>query len=334
MTLSVGVLAPADVHVDIYVPLCNRVDAVDFVGVADDDSGWGADAATRYDVPLLPTGDLLDATDAVAIFSTYTDRERWIEAAATAGVDVLCELPLATTADEARRAVERCRSAGVTLGMITPLRFGEPMRRARELVDSGAVGTVEHLVGRNRCAFRNRDADGWTADPEHAGGGSVLHHSEHTVDAARWLTGAEFEEVYAELGHRRGLAVDDVNVVSGRLSDGTAFTTDTSWTTPDSDEFWGESEFDIVGSDSTLAVDNYGEAFRVVRDGDDGGVTKRHFGADEGEALVRDFAAAVETGREPAATGIDGLRQVEVIEAVYESAETGEPVGVDRWTPQ
>lgn len=330
MTLRIGVLAPADVHADGYIPLCQRIDDVSFVGIADDDAGWGADAATRHDAPLLSTDDLLDGAEAVAVFSTYADRERWIETAATAGVDVLCELPLATTADDARRFVQMCRDAGSTLGMITPLRFGDPMRRAKDLVEAGTIGDVTALVGRNRCAFRDRDVDGWSADPEQSGGGgSVVHHSEHTVDAARWLTGAEFEEVYAELGYRRGLPVDDVNVLSARLTDGTAFTTDTSWTTPDSDEFWGESELDVVGTDGTLTVDDYGEAFRLVRDGPDDGVAKHHFGANESEALLRDFADAAETGRRPVATGIDGLRQVEVIEAVYESAETGEPVQVD-----
>jgi predicted dehydrogenase len=44
---------------------------------------------------------------------------------------------------------------------------------------------------------------------------------------------------------------------------------------------------------------------------------------------VEPLADAVEGDRDPVATGLDGLRQVEVIEAVYESAETGEPVSVD-----
>lgn len=329
MSISIGVLSPADVHVDVYVPLFQRAEAVDFVGIGDDEAGRGADAAARFDAPLLSTAELLERVDAVAIFSTYTDRRQWIEAATAAGVDVLCELPLATTVDDAEEFVELCRSAGSTLGMITPLRFGEPMRRAKHLIDSDAVGGVESLVARNRCAFRDRDTEGWTADPEQSGGGSVMHHSEHTVDAARWLTGAEFEEVYAELGYQRGLPVDDVNVISARLSDGTAVTTDTSWTTPDSDEFWGESELDVIGADGTITVDQHGESFQLVRDGETNGIAKHHFGASAGKTLLRDFVDAVEAGGVPLASGIDGLRQVEVIEAVYESAERGEPVSID-----
>lgn len=328
--LKVGVLAPADVHANGYIPTCQRIDAVEFVGVADDDAGWGADAAERLDAPLLPTDDVLTEADTVTIFSTYTTRGQWIEAAAAAGVDVLCELPLATNTADARSFVETCREAGVTLGMITPFRFGEPMRRARDLVRDAALGEVTSIVARNRCAFRDRDTEGWSADPEHAGGGSVLHHSEHTVDGARWLTGAEFEEVYAALGHQRGLEVADVNVISARLTDGTTVVTDTSWTTPDSDEFWGDGVMDVVGTAGTLEVDQYGESFRHLRDGDDAGDAKHHFGPGAGEALLRDFVDAVQTGREPVATGVDGLRQVEVIDAIYESADRAEPVRVDR----
>jgi len=96
-----------------------------------------------------------------------------------------------------------------------------------------------------------------------------------------------------------------VNVVSAVLVDGAMFTTDTSWTMPDSDEYWGESELDVVGTDGSLEVDDYGEAFRVVRDGAGGGATKHHFGESENEALLRDFVAAVETDRDPVATRID-----------------------------
>ncbi|WP_276256413.1 Gfo/Idh/MocA family protein [Halomontanus rarus] len=330
MTIRFGILAPADVHADGYIPICQRRGDIELVGIADDDAGWGDEASTRHDAPLLPTADLLDRVDAVAIFSTYATRERWFEAATAAGVDVLCELPIATNAADARSFVTACRDANVTLGMITPLRCGESIRRAKDLLEDGSVGDLSSIVERNRCAFRNRNVEGWTADPQHADGGSVVHHSEHTVDAARWLTDAEFEEVYAELGFQRGLAVDDVNVVSARLSDGTTFVTDTSWTTPDSDEFWGDCELDLIGTASTLSVDEYAEAFRSVRDGKDGGIEKHHFGASDTEALLADFLDAVETGRDPVANGVDGLRQVEVIEAIYESAERNEPVPVER----
>lgn len=330
MTTRLGVLAPADVHANGYIPICQRLNEVEFVGIADDDGGWGEVAADRHDAPLLSTTNLLDQVDAAAIFSTYTTRERWIEEATAAGVDVLCELPLATNTADARSFVTMCRDAGVTLGMITPLRCGEPTRRAKEFVENGALGDVTSIVARNRCAFRDRDTEGWTADPEHSDGGSVVHHSEHTVDVARWLTDSEFEEIYAELGSQRGLAVDDVNVISARMADGTTFVTDTSWTTPDTDEFWGDCELDLIGTAGTLSVAEYAEAFRSIRDGEDGGIEKRHFGASDTEALLLDFLDAVETGRDPVATGIDGLRQVEVIEAIYESAEQNEPVPVKR----
>jgi len=333
VSVRVGVLAPADHHFEGYAELLAGDDDVEFVGVADDDAERGRAAAGRHGVEYLPTEDLLARADGVVVFSTYAERARWIEPAADAGVAVLCEKPLATSVAEARRLVERCERGGVPLGMLMPLRFGEPMRRAKALVTDGAVGDVELVIGRNRCAFRNRDVEGWTTDPgATGGGGSVVHHSEHLVDAVRWITGEEFVEVYAELGHQRGLEVEDANVVSATLSDGTAFTLDTSWTTPDEDEFVGDAEFEIVGTEGTLAVDNYGEALRVVRDGagDDAGVEKRYFGPSGNEALLRDFLEAVETGGTTAATGRDGLRQVEVIEGVYESDRTGGPVPLEQ----
>ena len=45
-------------------------------------------------------------------------------------------------------------------------------------------------------------------------------------------------------------------------------------------------------------------------------------------ALVRDFASAIDEGREPAATGFDGLKAVEVTAAAYRSAKLGRPVRI------
>lgn len=120
-----------------------------------------------------------------------------------------------------------------------------------------------------------------------------------------------------------------IDVISARLSDGTTFVTDTSWTVPDSDEFWGDCELDLVGTASTLSVDEYAEALRSVRDGKDDGIEKHHFSASDTEALLLDFLDAVETERDSVATGVDSLRQIEAIKAIYESAERNEPVSVE-----
>jgi UDP-N-acetylglucosamine 3-dehydrogenase len=52
----------------------------------------------------------------------------------------------------------------------------------------------------------------------------------------------------------------------------------------------------------------------------------QYWGSDMNQAMLIEFVAAIRTGRQPAVTGLDGLRAVEVTLAAYESARSGQPV--------
>jgi len=48
------------------------------------------------------------------------------------------------------------------------------------------------------------------------------------------------------------------------------------------------------------------------------------------QAMIDEFVAAIREEREPRITGVDGHRAVEIVAAAYESAQTGQPVRLDR----
>ena len=54
------------------------------------------------------------------------------------------------------------------------------------------------------------------------------------------------------------------------------------------------------------------------------------WGSDANIAMLDEFVAAIREDREPAVTGVDGLRALEVVDAAYRSVESGEPVSVQR----
>ncbi|WP_433627552.1 Gfo/Idh/MocA family protein [Halomicrococcus sp. NG-SE-24] len=331
MTVSLGVLSTAHVHADGFAALLDRREDVEFVGVADADADRGREAADRYGVPYMATEELLAAVDGALVFSTNTTHERWVTAAADAGVDVLCEKPLATSRSTARRLVERCKDAGVALGMNMPLPFSEPARAARRAYRNDTIGDLTLATGTNRARFRNRHEDGWSADPERAGGGAVMDHTVHVVDLVRWITGREVTEVHAELATMRdGPEVEDINVLSMELDDGTPFTLDGSWDRPDNWDYWGDATLNLVGTAGELTVDCFDYKLRETRDvGEDPGIDSVYWGELPNEELLADFVETVRTGRSPTITGEDGFREAAVCVAAYESAEAGEPVSVD-----
>lgn len=327
----IGVLSTADFHFDAYAELLSNTDAAEFVGIADTDTRRGRQAANKYDTDLRPRDELLDDADGVFVFSTYTSRLEWISAAAEAGVDVICEKPLATTVERAEEILAVCEDHGVNIGMIMPLRFADPSQRAKQELSNDAIGDVRTVSSRNRCALRDRHVLGWTANPTATGGGgSVMHHSEHVVDLVGWLTDESITEVYAELGYAHGLDVEDANVVHATLSNGATVTIDTSWSTPDADEFWGDATVELVGTRGTISVNCFGETVKYVSDDkSQRGLERLTWGSNANERLLHDFVDAIEADRPPETTGRDGLEQVAVIEAIYESADEHKPVPVD-----
>ena len=147
------------------------------------------------------------------------------------------------------------------------------------------------------------------------------------VDLARWITGQEVGEVYAESGTRfTDIPVEDVDLLSMELEDGTPFTHDGSWRQPESWEFWGDVTLRLIGTESVIEVDCFDQTIQETRESE--GIEAVHWGEDMNEGLLRDFAAAVRDDREPEIPGEEGAREVAVVEAAYESVETGEPVAV------
>lgn len=322
-----GVLSSAHVHTDAYADQLAAREDVEFVGVVDEDPERGRETAERHDTEYVPAIDaLLERIDAGVICSPNVDHREWIDRAATADVDVLCEKPLATTIESAKAIVTRWRDSDIRIGVAMPLRFCEPARRAKTTIETGEIGSIRSISGTNRGQMPG----GWFADPELSGGGAVMDHTVHIVDLVYHLTGEEVVEVYAEVDTRfHDVPVDDVNVLSMELSDGTPFLLDGSWSKPDSWHTWGDATVELTGSDGTVAIDHTDQSIvHTLASGPEAGVNRVFHGTNTTEALIGDFVAAVRDDHDPMTTPDEGLRAVAVVEAAYESAETGRPVGV------
>lgn len=327
MTVDIGILSTAHVHTDVYATLVTKFDGCELIGVADADSDRGRTAAEDYGAAYLPTDELLAQVNGVIVCSTNADHREYVERAAAAGVDVLCEKPLAPNVEDAKAIVDVCEEAGVELGVAMPLRFSEPIRRAGRTLAAGDLGELRSISGTNRGQI----PDGWFTDPERAGGGATMDHTVHIVDLVYHMTGKRVTEVYAELGMRfSDSSVEDVNVLSMKLEDETQFLLDGSWSKPDNWRSWGDATLELIGERATVSVNCFGQ--RLTRttdtDGETGG-NSEFWGTDPNEALVRDFISAISTGDTLETSGEEGVMAVAVVEAAYRSHETGAPVAVD-----
>jgi len=329
MTVDLGILSTAHSHSDAYAEALTEIENADLVAVADEDEERGRSFAERHEIEYDERDAVLDRIDAAVVTATNAGHAEWTATAAGAGVDVLCEKPLATTADDARGMVRECRDSSVELGVAMPVRFSEPARRTKAAVDRGEIGELQAIVGTN-ILVKNTGGD-WMTDPEQSGGGAVMDHTVHVVDLARWITGQEVTEVYAESGTRfADIPVEDVVVLSMAMEDGTPLTHDGSWRQPESWDFWGDVTMRLIGTEGVLEVDCFDQTLTQTTDGgDDPGIDSVFWGTDMNEELLREFVASVESGEQPAISGAEGVREVQVVEAAYESAESGDPVSIE-----
>ena len=144
--------------------------------------------------------DLLACDEVEAVYIPVPNglHERWVVASAAAGKHVLCEKPLAITADAAERMARACDDAGVVLmeAYMTP--FHPRTRLLWRLLEEGRVGTVHHVS--TEFGYPLADRTDHRLDPE-LGGGSLLDLGIYCLEplllAAGWQAGDALPQVAA-----------------------------------------------------------------------------------------------------------------------------------------
>ncbi len=327
---KIGLLSFAHIHAEAYAHHLGRLPAVEFVGIADEDAARGEDAARRYGARFFPTyADLLaERPDGVVVCSENARHRPLVEMAARAGAHVLCEKPLATSLADAQAMLDACEAAGVALMTAFPMRFSPPLLEIKTLIEQGGLGAIRACNTTNQGQLPRRYRP-WFVDKELAGGGSATDHVVHLADALRWLLDQEVVEVYAQLNR---IMHSEVEVETGGLAmltfaDGSFASIDCSWSRPANWPTWGGLTMEIVGDKAVVSVDAFRQNLAAYSN------RPQHpewlaWGSDADEAMLLDFVAAIRQQRPPRVTGLDGLRAVEIVQAVYRSAETGQLVAL------
>ncbi len=134
---------------------------------------------------------LAEDLDALVISTVTAEHPEHVAAGAERRLPMLCEKPISIHLADTEATIELVREAGVELQIAFMRRFDPGFRQARELVSSGALGTLYSL---RMCAHDHEPA------PDRyipTSGGIFCDLHVHDFDMARWLTGREIKEVFA-----------------------------------------------------------------------------------------------------------------------------------------
>ena len=332
MSVKVGIVSFAHVHAPHYAAALAELEAADFVGITDREAARGREAAERYGVGFFEEAEsLFEAVDAVVVCSENRAHAGNAISALERGVHVLCEKPIATMVEDARAMVRASEAANRHLRTAFPVRYLPAIVRAREIVRSGGVGRVLAVNATNHGQIPG----GWFLDPEASGGGAVMDHTVHVADLLRWMLDVEAKSVYAEIGtFFSAEAIDDAAILTlalegGAFADGTFATIDPSWSRGEGFPTWGDVTLRIAGTTGVLDVDPF--ARHVTTYNHETGDTSWAYTGEDMNALMLDHFLRGVAEQDPAgASGLDGLRALEIVLAAYDSAKDHESRSIRR----
>ncbi len=201
----------------------------------------------------------LAAIDAVYIASPNHAHRPIVEAAANAGVPVLCEKPMATTMADARAMVAACERAGVAYATAFDQRFHPAHQRLAGLVADGALGTVTAVRIAYCCwVGQSFGGDNWRIDPARAGGGALMDLAPHGLDLVSFLLGEPLVDV-AAMGQSRvhDYAVEDGAMLVARAASGVLAQLHVAYNCP---EAFPRRRLEVVGTAAqAVAIDTMGQ---------------------------------------------------------------------------
>ncbi len=259
--------------------------------------------------------------DAVFIALPNTLHRAYTEAAAAAGVHVLCEKPLAVTETDCEAMITACRVGGVKLMTAYRLHFEKANLEAGSLVRSGRLGEARVFSS----VFTN-DVEAGNLRLRRGEGGPLFDIGIYCLNAARNLFRAEPEEVWGWHGRSEDPRFDGCPEATSAL---VRFPGDRQASFTCSFGASGTGSYEMVGTKASLRLDPaYAIAEDLVHHFTRNGHTRsRTFPArDQFAAELVYFSDCVIRGREPEPSGEEGLADVRVLCAIEASARSGLPV--------
>lgn len=210
------------------------------------------DVVTRPDVDLVVVAATNDQL-APATLASVQHRKH-----------VLVEKPAARNAAELEPVALAARDAFEHSGVVVKVgfnhRFHPALLKARQVVDSGALGPLMFLRGRYGHGGRRGMEKEWRGNPALSGGGEMLDQGVHLIDLARWFLG-DFAEVTGHVAtYFWDWPVEDNGFALLKTASGQV-----AWLHASCTEWKNLFSLEVYGRDGKLAVDGLGGSYGVER---------------------------------------------------------------------
>jgi predicted dehydrogenase len=322
-------------------------EAASVVAIADLDKEKLQEVGKQFEIPNRYTsGDELiegEDLDVVSIATPNKLHKPLTIKALEAGCHVLCEKPMAMNAEEAEDMVAAARENDRRLMINFSFRFNETSDALKKRIEAGELGEIYY--GRTLWLRRRGlpGFGGWFGKKQLSGGGPLIDLGVHRLDLALWMMGYPkplwvMGSTYDHIGTRiakeekKDFDVEDMAVAMIKFDNGATLELEAAWACHIKEKELMETR--LLGTDGGLLYSNCEEGYRFKgeifceKDGYHFDSTM-HPGTDAFPTAMEYFADCILNDRPHMATGEEGVIVMELLDAIYKSAEKGEPVRIE-----
>jgi predicted dehydrogenase len=270
-------------------------------------------------------------------------------AALQRGLHVLCEKPLARTAEEAETIVQAAVEAKRVLQVVFNHRERGDVQTLKRYIDEGKLGRIYYA----KAYWMRRNgipgAGSWFVSKAKSGGGPLIDLGVHVLDMVLYLLGEPevvtvsastydeliqggrgFDKEATKSGANHSQDVEDLATAFIRLANGITLSLETSWATNSS--YGDDYGVILYGSEggAEIKVKNYStrDTLRIYTDvaGAPSEIAVQNPKSGFHLAVIRQFVEHIRSGNWSLYTGNEGLRRARIIDACYASAQQGREV--------
>lgn len=340
--IGVGIIGSGGIAQSVHIPGYQKLENVEVLAVADINPAAAEAAATKYNIPYRFTDyrELLKMPEIQAVSvctPNYLHKEATI-AAAQAGKHVLCEKPIALNAREGREMVRACRENGVKLQVGYHQRFRSESVAIKRFVDQGALGEIYYARAQ---ALRRRGIPGWGVftQKDKQGGGPLIDIGVHILDLTLYLMGHPKPVSVSGMsttrfGNREGVlglmgkwdpktyTVEDFAVGLVKFENGAALVLESSFCANIEKDVFNTQLLGTEGGASVFPPMIYREEAGSLTVSQITSIREVH----AHHAEIAAFINAIVNDTEPPVPGEQAVIVSEIVDAIYESQETGREV--------
>lgn len=316
----------------------NQIDGACLVAVCDIVEDKAAAIGRQFDVPAFTDmHDMMSACeiDVVVVLTESGNHARHVIELAKYGKAIVVEKPMALTLEDADAMIAACEASGSRLFVVKQNRFNVPVAKLREALEEGRFGNL--IMGTIRVrwcrdqSYYDQDAwrGTWAMD-----GGVLTNQASHHVDLLEWMMG-EVESVFAKSTTALvDIEAEDTAVVLLKFRNGALGLIEATTAARPKDL---EGSISLLGATGTVEVGGFAVNklktwnFADGRQEEDGFMEKYSvnppnvygFGHQMYYEHVVDCLA---NGAAQTVDGREGRKSIQLINAIYESVETGKEI--------